>query len=140
MKTMFLAALLVCAAALTGAESVPDISHDELLAAVKDKSAVIIDVNGSDSYKEGHIPGALDWQSVKGDLAKHLPADKSTLVVAYCGSEKCGAYKAAAKAAADLGYTNVKHYSKGISGYKASGAELETAAKKSDDGKMGGAM
>jgi len=66
MKTMFLAALLVCAAALTGAESVPDISHDELLAAVKDKSAVIIDVNGSDSYKEGHIPGALEPEIVAG--------------------------------------------------------------------------
>lgn len=137
MKTLFLALLLAFAAALTGAETaVPDISHDELLAAVKSKSAVIIDVNGSESYQQGRIPGALDWNQVKGDLAKHLPADKSTLIVAYCGNEKCGAYKAAASAATALGYTNVKHYSKGIAGYKASGAELETAAKKAE-GKSG---
>jgi rhodanese-related sulfurtransferase len=139
MKTLFLAALLSCAAALSAADSFADVSHDELLAAVKEKKAVIIDVNGSESYAAGHIPGALDWQAVKGDLAKHLPADKSTLVVAYCGNEQCGAYKQAAKAAQDLGYTNVKHYSKGIAGYKTSGAPIETA-KKGDDGKLGGAM
>ncbi len=140
MKTLFLVALLACAAALTGADhGVPDISHADLLTAVKAKSAVVIDVNGSDSYKEGHIPGALDWQAVKGDLAKSLPADKSTLIVAYCSNEKCGAYKSAAEAATKLGYTNVKHYSKGLAGYKASGAELETAAKKAD-AKPPGAM
>lgn len=133
MKTLFLAVLIACAAALTGAEhGAPDISHDDLLAAIKAKSAVVIDVNGTDSYKEGHIPGALDWQAVKGDLAKHLPADKSALIVAYCGNEQCGSYKKAAEAATKLGYTNVKHYSKGLAGYKASGAELETAAKKAD--------
>ena len=133
MKTLFLAVLIACAAALTGAEhGAPDISHADLLAAIKAKSAVVIDVNGTDSYMEGHIPGALDWQVVKGDFAKHLPADKAALVVAYCGNEKCGAYKKAAEAAMALGYTNVKHYSKGIAGYKSSGAPLETAAAKTD--------
>ena len=137
MKTLFLALLIAFAATLTGADKgAADISHDDLLAAVKAKTAVVIDVNGSDSYKEGHIPGALNWDDVKDDLAKHLPADKSTLVVAYCGSEQCGAYKQAADAATKLGYTNVKHYSKGLKGYKASGAELETAAKKAE-GKSG---
>ena len=133
MKTIFLALLIAFAATLTAADKgVADISHDELLAAIKDKSAVVIDVNGSDSYKAGHIPGSLNWEDVKGDLAKHLPADKSALVVAYCGSEQCGAYKQAADAAVKLGYTNVKHYSKGLAGYKESGAELETAAKKAE--------
>ena len=133
MKTLFLALILACAATLTGADmAIPDISHDDLMAAVKEKKAIIIDVNGSDSYKAGHIPGAHDWQVVKGDLAKHLPADKATLIVAYCGNEKCGAYKKAAEAAMALGYTNVKHYSKGIAGYKSSGAPLETAAAKTD--------
>ncbi len=133
MKTLFLVVLIACAAALTGAEhAAADITHDDLMAAIKDKSAVVIDVNGTDSFKEGHIPGALNWEDVKGDLAKHLPADKSALVVAYCGSEQCGAYKQAANAATKLGYTNVKHYSKGLSGFKASGAELETAAKKAE--------
>jgi rhodanese-related sulfurtransferase len=64
---------------------------------------------------------------VKSSLAGKLPADKNALVVAYCGSETCSAYARAAKAAKDLGYTNVKHYSKGLAGWKASGAALEAA-------------
>jgi rhodanese-related sulfurtransferase len=43
--------------------------------------------------------------------------NKTTLIVAYCGGPECGAYKAAADAAAALGYTNIKHYSEGISGW-----------------------
>ena len=96
-----------------------DISHDELKKAIADKKVVLIDVNGSDSWKGGHIPGAIDFQTAKADLASKLPADKSALVVAYCGSEKCGAYAAGAKKAKELGYTNVKHYAPGLSGWKA---------------------
>ena len=47
-----------------------------------------------------------------------LPADKNALIVAYCGGPKCGAWKKAAKAAAALGYTNIKHFSGGISGWQ----------------------
>lgn len=96
-----------------------DISHDELKQAIADKKVAIIDVNGSDSWKEGHIPGAIDFQTAKADLAGKLPADKGALVVAYCGNEKCGAYAAGAKKAKDLGYTNVKHYAPGLAGWKA---------------------
>jgi rhodanese-related sulfurtransferase len=103
----------------------PDISIAEVKAAVESKKATIIDVNGSDSYKSGHVPGAVDFQSVKAEFAKALPADKGALVIAYCGGPQCGAYAAAAKAAKELGYTNVKHMSAGISGWKDAGAPLE---------------
>jgi rhodanese-related sulfurtransferase len=39
------------------------------------------------------------------------------LIIAYCGSPKCGAYLQAAKAAEKLGYTNIKHMSAGIAGW-----------------------
>jgi rhodanese-related sulfurtransferase len=55
-----------------------------------------------------------------------LPADKNALVVAYCGGPACNAYKEGAKAAEELGYTNVKHFKGGISGWKASGAAVES--------------
>src|SRR5215210_7559148 len=61
----------------------------------------------------------------KAELAKVLPQDKDALVVAYCGGPTCGAYAAAAKAAKELGYKNVKHLSAGISGWKEAGAPLE---------------
>ena len=117
--------LLIAGLAFAGQAKVADISQTELQAAIAAKSAVILDVNGSDSYKAGHIPGAIDYIAHKAQLASLLPADKNALVVAYCGSPSCHAYAAAADAAVKLGYTNVKHFAPGISGWKKSGAPTE---------------
>jgi rhodanese-related sulfurtransferase len=61
-----------------------DISREDLVKAIKDKKVVILDCNGTESYAKGHVPGALDFTAVKDDLAKKLPEDKATLIVAYC--------------------------------------------------------
>jgi len=122
----FAAAALLTASVYAG--EFADISIKDVKAASESKKAVIIDANGADSYKSGHIPGALSWADIKGDLAAKLPADKSTLIVAYCGNPKCGAYAAAANAAKKLGYTNVKHMSAGIAGWN--DAKMPTEAGK----------
>ena len=93
------------------------VSPKDVLAAANAKSAVIIDANGPDSYKAGHVPGAFSFAAIKDNLAASLPADKNALIIAYCGSPQCGAYLRAAKAAQKLGYTNIKHMSAGISGW-----------------------
>jgi rhodanese-related sulfurtransferase len=121
-----LLAVLLMAFTVMAEDKVADISHDELVKAIKDKKVVLIDVNGSESYKKGHIPGAVDFEANK-DVTKVLPADKAALVVAYCGSEKCVAYKAGAEAATKAGYTNVKHYAGGLAGWTKSGEKLEVA-------------
>jgi rhodanese-related sulfurtransferase len=127
MKTLLtLVAALVLAAAAHAAQF-PDISITELKSAIETKKVVLLDVNGTTSYQSGHIPGALDYTAVKQDLAKVLPKDKNALVVAYCGGPACGAYQAAAKAAKDLGYKNVKHLVAGISGWKEAKETLEKA-------------
>ena len=105
----------------------PDITHQELVKALEARSVTVLDANGSESYREGHIPTAIDFEQAKKSLGSVLPADKNALVVAYCANEQCPAYRSAAKAASDLGYTNVKHYAKGIMGWKASGARIEAA-------------
>ncbi len=122
--------LLIAAAGTAGAsaEDAPDISLAELKQAIAGKQVALIDCNGSASYARGHIPGAIDFESRQTDLEKLLPADKASLVVAYCGGPKCLAYRAGAAAAAKLGYTNVKHFSGGLSGWKQAGENLETAA------------
>ncbi len=120
-----LAVLSLAGFAHAATPQVPDISQGDLQAAIAGKSAVILDANGTDSYKAGHIPGAIDYQAHKGDLAKLLPTDKGALVVAYCYDVHCPAYKLAAGAALDLGYTNVKHFAPGIQGWKQSGAAVE---------------
>jgi rhodanese-related sulfurtransferase len=128
-KTLSLAiALFVTAGIVRAADKTyPDITHDELLKAVQAKTVTLLDANGSDTYKEGHIPSAIDFEQAQKSLASVLPSDKGALIVAYCANEQCTAYRSAAKAAAELGYTNVKHYAKGIIGWKASGAKVEVA-------------
>jgi rhodanese-related sulfurtransferase len=102
-----------------------DISIADVNQLAESKSAVIIDANGPDSYHAGHVPSALDFSAIKDHLAASLPADKNALIIAYCGNPQCGAYLRAAKAAADLGYTNIKHMSAGIDGWKAAGMKTE---------------
>lgn len=128
MKHLLLTLSAVVALAATAlAGSFPDISTADLKAAIEKKDVTILDVNGTATYKEGHIPGAIDYVADKGDLAAKLPADKGALVVAYCGSEKCGAYAKAAEAAKALGYTNVQHYKPGLAGWKEAGEALQPA-------------
>ncbi len=105
----------------------PDISLADLKQAIADKAVTLLDCNGSASYAKGHIPGAINFETDKTALADKLPKDKTALVVAYCGGPACGAYKAGAEAASKLGYTNVKHFSGGIKGWKGANEKLATA-------------
>jgi rhodanese-related sulfurtransferase len=106
-------------------KAAPDISINDLKKAIAEKTVTVIDVNGSDSFKSGHIPSAIDYEANAEKLKEVLPKDKDALIVAYCGGPACGAYKAAAKAAVAMGYTNVKHLSAGISGWKTAGEKVE---------------
>ena len=120
-----LPAFLLLTTAAFAANAYPAISQDELKQAIADKSVVLLDANGTDSYRAGHIPGAIDFAANKDHLASLLPANKYQLVVAYCGGEKCTAYQAAADAAVKLGYMNVRHFAPGISGWKHSGEKVD---------------
>lgn len=102
-----------------------DISINDVNKLAESKSAVIIDVNGDDSFQAGHVPGALNFAAIKDNLDRSLPKEKNALIIAYCGNPKCGAYLKAAKAAEKLGYTNIKHMSSGISGWKEAGMKTE---------------
>ncbi|MBA3700507.1 MAG: rhodanese-like domain-containing protein [Planctomycetes bacterium] len=124
MKTALFALLFTVSSSVFAADFA-DIAHKDLTAAIEAKSVVVIDVNGSDSFAKGRIPSAIDFEAQEKELAKVLPADKNALVVAYCGSPQCNAWKQAAKAVAALGYTNVKHYNGGLSGWKEAGGKLQ---------------
>jgi rhodanese-related sulfurtransferase len=124
-KLLTLLSILALSMSALAADVFPDISHKELKTAIAAKTVTLLDAAGSASYGSGHIPGALDFQMVTGDLATKLPADKGALIVAYCANENCPFYKRAASAAKALGYTNVKHYVKGIAGWRAAGETVE---------------
>ena len=120
---LMFSSLLFLAGCLHDSETA--ISVDDLDAAINAGTVTILDVNGSDSYSEGHIPGAIDFEASEVSLKDALPEDKNALIVAYCGGPLCPSYKDGMKAAEELGYTNVKHYSGGISGWKKAGKQLE---------------
>lgn len=127
MKKLLTALLtLLCSTSLFAGEF-KDITITDLKKAIADKTVTVIDVNGTDSFKAGHVPTAIDFDASGEKLASVLPKDKGALVVAYCGGPGCNAYQAAAKKAQELGYTNVKHLAAGISGWKSAGEKTEAA-------------
>jgi rhodanese-related sulfurtransferase len=133
-RSVFGGMLVVCVALLgavvwaeKAADQCPDISIKDLKGVIDKKTVTVIDANGSESYREGHIPGAIDFEAAGDKLQKLLPKDKDALIVAYCGGPQCMAYKAPARKATELGYTNVKHLSAGISGWKAAGEKVAKA-------------
>ncbi|HYF36835.1 MAG TPA: rhodanese-like domain-containing protein, partial [Prosthecobacter sp.] len=90
-KLLTLAFSMLFASAVMAAEY-PDISIAELNKAIAEKKVTVIDVNGSASYKKGHVPTAIDFASNQDNLASQLPKDKDALIVAYCGGPSCNAY------------------------------------------------
>jgi len=109
------------AAASPAVPEFPEITLTSLAAAIANHSVVLLDANGSTSFHTGHIPGAIDYEAAAPHLAALLPADQDQLIVAYCANEFCPHYLAAARAAAALGYTNIRHFAPGIAGWRKAG-------------------
>lgn len=103
----------------------PEISLPDLKKVVETKAAFIIDANSADMYADGHVPGAVSFAKNEKNFAQMLPKDKSAPIVAYCGGPLCTAWKDPAKEAKKLGYTNIKHFKGGISGWKKAGEPVE---------------
>lgn len=125
MKTLILVSLILSTSAFAAKKSkcdddsnYPEISYADLKTAAEKKEATVIDVNSKESFEGAHVTNAIHYGTVKGNFAKELPADKNAMIVAYCGGPACTAWKKAAKDACKLGYTNIKHYKDGISGWK----------------------
>jgi thiosulfate/3-mercaptopyruvate sulfurtransferase len=90
------------------------------------KDMLIIDTMPyEDSYKKQHIPGAVQFEFPKEEVAKLddktkaaftkiLGANKNRLIVIYCGFTKCGRSHNGAMWAVKMGYKNVYRYPGGI--------------------------
>lgn len=83
------------------------------------KNVMIIDSRPKRAkYDKGHIPGAVSIPFSQFDkMTDQLPADKSALLVFYCGGLKCPLSHKSAFKAEKLGYTNIKVFAKGFPGY-----------------------
>ena len=123
-KALTLVTMVFLTAAVYAGQA-PNISIPDLKAAIAAGKVTVLDANGTKSWREGHIPGAIDFTASKDKLARLLPTNKDALIVAYCGGPKCMAYKKAVVAVEKLGYTNVKHLTDGISGWKKAGETMD---------------
>lgn len=78
------------------------------------KDAVLLDVRGSDEYKEGHIPDSMNLDVKRMKDAPLMVKEKQTPLFVYCYS---GARSSqAVSALKSMGYTNVTNIG-GIAGY-----------------------
>ena len=73
------------AAPATTVVNVPEISRDDFRRGVKAHSFKVIDVLPSESYANGHVPGALSMPVPEiAALAPRLLPDLNEAIVAYC--------------------------------------------------------
>jgi len=100
----------------------PLIEKSELTSLVNQKktdpnAVFVVDVNSKDSFEKTKIPTAINFGIEGKNFTSKLPADKNSLIVAYCGGPKCTAWKKAAEVACNQGYKNIKHFKGGITGW-----------------------
>lgn len=89
----------------------------------KGENVTLVDVRESDEWRAGHLPGAVHIP--RGYLELQIDeklSDKDAPIVFYCAGGNRSALAAAT--AEDLGYTNVRHMNRGISGWKDQGFEV----------------
>jgi len=90
------------------------------------KKFVLIDTLPSDSFTNGHLPGAINI--VSDDILDHAPEhlpDPNTIIVVYCASVKCKRAGLAAERLDSLGYHQVFHYKGGKKDWTAAALPLE---------------
>lgn len=109
----------------TQEKSYPALNLEGLARIVETREATVVDANGSESFAEGHIPGALDFEAMATSLPVGLPRDLNAAIVVYFGGPRCMAWKRAAIALSDLGYTRISHFPGGLQEWQAAGKPME---------------
>jgi rhodanese-related sulfurtransferase len=119
----------------------PEISTDELRAALAHGSAAVLDTRSHAEFAMGHIPGALNVSAKPGipasmyvsdvaEIGRVLGGRKDTTIILYCNGPFCGKSKRLAEELLADGYTKVRRYQLGIPVWRALGG----VAQIEDDG------
>ena len=103
------------------------ITAEDLLKKIKNKEDFkLVDVLLPSSYKEWHIPGAINIQidEIKDKALKILKKDDEIIV--YCASFECQSSTRAAKELEKLGFKNVTDYKGGKKEWKEKNFPVES--------------
>jgi rhodanese-related sulfurtransferase len=84
----------------------------------------LIDVLPESSFREGHLPDAINIPVEKLDTEVPRYIGRRVNVVVYCGGFSCPASTTAAKKLKEMGYSHTLDFKAGKSGWKAAGLQL----------------
>jgi rhodanese-related sulfurtransferase len=83
---------------------------------------VLVDARPEKQYVTGHLPGTINiFPKDLPNRLNELPADKSTMVIFYCGGPTCPYTGQSIEIAAKAGHTNLKGFQAGIPAWKKAG-------------------
>ena len=102
------------------------ITVEELLEMIENKEDFkLVEVLRENSYKEGHIPGAINIpvENLKAEAQKHF--QKTDKIIVYCASYQCHASTNAARLLLEMGYKNVMDFKGGKKTWVDAGFEPE---------------
>jgi rhodanese-related sulfurtransferase len=102
------------------------ISPKELHARMQSAPLTVVDVNPQQSWLRARVPGALNL-SVDFDPAA-LPQDRQAGLVFYCSNPLCRKAPNAARRARQLGYTDIRVLSAGITGWTSANLPVDSGA------------
>ncbi|MDT8419867.1 MAG: rhodanese-like domain-containing protein [Desulfuromonadales bacterium] len=86
---------------------------------------LLIDARPAVKYQKAFIPGAISLPKAEFELKKGmLPADKSIPLVFYCGGYTCNLSHKSARAALEIGYTDVAVFAAGEPVWRDAGLPL----------------
>ncbi|MFH1744278.1 MAG: rhodanese-like domain-containing protein [bacterium] len=120
-----------CAKCAKAAQHEANLTTGALAALIRAQAPfILLDARAGQSDDGNRIPGAkqLSHDSGPEKIAAAIPT-KDSLVVTYCGSEKCSLSKKLAAHLRSLGYLNVIEYPDGIAGWAAAGHEVMQESK-----------
>lgn len=102
------------------------ISLEELLEKTANKESFkLVEVLPEDSFKQGHIPGAVNLPLEQLSARAGINLKKSDTIIVYCGGYACQASTKAAEALLNMGYKKTLDFKGGKKTWVGAGLELE---------------
>jgi rhodanese-related sulfurtransferase len=109
-----------------------EISTEQFLTILADKSAVVLDARPFGEFAMGHIPGALNVAAKPGvpmsayvsdvaEIGRVVSGRREYPIVLYCNGPFCNKSRRLAGELLSFGYTNVRRYQLGIPVWRALG-------------------
>ncbi len=103
----------------------PTIAPRDLHRRMQNEPFVTFDVNMRMSWLTARVPGARHLDPAAFE-ACDLPSDRDAALVFYCSNPLCRKAPNAARRALQMGYTNVRVMSAGISGWQRASLPVES--------------